>query len=286
VSDPNLIHDLQSKLDAQGIYLPEEIEGFVRAYYDEKAKQADLQARLAPAVERFRVRHKEAKESEDGAAVEQLEGFRRDLGAFVRAYDFLSQIIDYGDTDLEKRSLFFKHLAPLIAAENLPREIDLSAVLMTHYNLKDLGKRRLKLAEEPEESPTLKPLTDAGTHAAREPEKVYLSAVIRQRNELFEGQLTDADLLNYAQHIRDKMMESETLATQAAANKKDQFGASPDFRRTMMDAVIAAYENHETMSEQVMKKDTVQEGLAMILLDLVYQGFEKRRGGSDRAASA
>jgi type I restriction enzyme R subunit len=74
------------------------------------------------------------------------------------------------------------------------------------------------------------------------------------------------------------MLESETLATQAAANRKDQFGASPDFRTTMMDAVIAAYENHKTMSEQVMRKEVVQEGLAAILLDLVYQGFEKRRG--------
>ena len=64
VSDPNLIHDLQAKLDATGIYLPEEVEGFAEAYY-RKGTQKDLQARIGPAVERFRVRYTEAEQQKD-----------------------------------------------------------------------------------------------------------------------------------------------------------------------------------------------------------------------------
>jgi type I restriction enzyme R subunit len=36
------------------------------------------------------------------------------LGVFLRVYNFLSQIFDYGNTDIEKRAIFFKRLLPLL----------------------------------------------------------------------------------------------------------------------------------------------------------------------------
>lgn len=40
--------------------------------------------------------------------------FRNDMGAFLPLYTFLSQIFDYGNTDIEKRSIFYKRLLPLL----------------------------------------------------------------------------------------------------------------------------------------------------------------------------
>ena len=61
-------------------------------------------------------------------------------------------------------------------------------------------------------------------------------------NDLFESEaFTEADKVNYVNHIPDKMLESETLARRAAANRKAQFGDSPDFFTTFEDAVLAAY---------------------------------------------
>ncbi|OJY56388.1 type I restriction endonuclease [Thiobacillus sp. 0-1251] len=277
VSDPNLIHDLQAKLDATGIYLPEEVEGFAEAYY-RKGTQKDLQARIGPAVERFRVRYTEAEQQKDKKAIEALDLFRKDLGGFVRAYDFLSQIVDYGDSDLFKRSLFYKHLAPLIAEEVRHEAIDLSSVLMTHYNLRDLGKRKLGLAEPTEEPTTLDPMTGIGSRLPQDPRQALLSEIVGKMNDLFEGEeLTDADRINYVNHIAGKMMESEILAQQAAANQKAQFGDSPDFMNAFEDAVMAAYENHKSMSEQVMGKGHVKKAMAAMLLDLVYDAFQENR---------
>ena len=36
------------------------------------------------------------------------------MGTYVRFYTFLSQIFDYGNSNLEKRALFFKRLLPLL----------------------------------------------------------------------------------------------------------------------------------------------------------------------------
>ncbi len=57
------------------------------------------------------------------------------LAARVRYYEFSSQIVDFDDDELEKLSVFAKHLAPLLREERPEEDIDLSQVLMTHYKL-------------------------------------------------------------------------------------------------------------------------------------------------------
>jgi type I restriction enzyme R subunit len=276
VTDPNLVHDLQYKLDAEGIYTAEEVDGFVHVALAKKPKQADLLAKLNSAVERFRVRLRDALNEKDEKAQNGLELFQKNLTVFVRAYDFLSQIVDYGtDTSLEKRSIFFRHLAPLLEIANTKEPVDLSRVVLTHYNIKDLGRHQLPLAGGGGETPKLNPISAVGSAKVRDPDMVKLAEIIRKMNDLFEGELTDADQINFVNHIRDKMLENPVLARQAAANKRDQFVASPDFHDAMMTAVVNAYDNHMSMSEQVLKKENVKAGLKEILKDLVYEAFAK-----------
>ena len=278
VTDPNLVHDLQDKLDAEGIYTAEEVDAFVQAALSKKPKQAELLAKLTPAVERFRVRLHDARSNQDRKAQAGLELYRRNLTAFVRAYDFLSQIVDYGsDTSLEKRSIFFRHLAPLLDIPDPGAPIDLSRVVLTHYNIKDLGQHQLPFTGGDGDQPKLDPMTAVGSAKVHDPDMVRLREIIQKMNDLFEGELTDADQINFVNHIRDKMLENPVLAQQAAANKKDQFSASPDFHEAMMTAVVNAYDNHMSMSEQVLKKDNVKAGLKEILKDLVYEAFAKAR---------
>jgi urease gamma subunit len=52
----------------------------------------------------------------------------------------------------------------------------------------------------------------------------------------------------------------------------------------MMTAVVNAYDNHMSMSEQVLRKDNVKAGLKEILKDLVYEAFAKTRPEVDMGA--
>ncbi len=52
---------------------------------------------------------KEAKLEKD-----KLEIFKKDLGSFTRFYEFMSQIVDYDDKELEKLSLYARNLRPLL----------------------------------------------------------------------------------------------------------------------------------------------------------------------------
>lgn len=276
VSDPNLIHDLQSKLDAARIYTPEEVEGLVAAYF--KGRQGDMQAKVAPAVDRYRVQFREAIEAADEEAIDALQMFRKDVGGFIRAYDFLSQIVDFADTDLEKRSIYFKHLLPWLKDERSHDPVDLSAVKLTHYKLSDTGKQAIKLGQDLDDY-KLKPLTDIGSRKSHDPEVAMLSAIIAKMNDLFEGDLTDNDVLALANHVGGLMMDNEMLAEQAAANTKEQFGASPDYKNVMLDSVADGLDKYQEMAKQVLNSPRVQDGLSEILLDLVFAGFAKRRNG-------
>jgi type I restriction enzyme R subunit len=113
-TNPDLVYDLKTKLDNQHIYSKQDIENFVNAYRKTNARQKDIQAALSGPVSRFKGQFNEAEEKGDKELIDQLLMFEKDLGSFCRLYEFLSQIVNYADTELEGSYLFFRHLAPLI----------------------------------------------------------------------------------------------------------------------------------------------------------------------------
>ena len=127
-TDPNLVLNLRAKLDAAGHYDDNEVDRVVAVELNPKATQGELIAALEPVADRLLRTYKTAQEAlkiakdkNDQPAItkanEELESlrlFKADLGAFVRLYTFLSQMFDYGNTAIEKRSIFFKRLLPLL----------------------------------------------------------------------------------------------------------------------------------------------------------------------------
>ena len=278
-TDPNIVLNLRSKLDAAGYYDEFEVNRVVEVELNPKSKQSDLQAAVAPVADRLvkrfaaaKVAYKDAQEAKDSKATQAATDimnalllFRTDMTTYQRAYTFLSQIFDYGNTDFEKRSIFFKQLLRLLKFGREREGIDLSQVVLTHHNLKNKGKQAMKLADG--EYPKLPPITEAGSGSVQEKEKAYLSAIISKVNDLFQGELTDNDKLVYINNvIMGKLLESQTLIQQATNNSKEQFANSPDLKTELMNAIIDALEAHTTMSTQALGSEAVRDGLRDILL--------------------
>ena len=279
-TDPNLVFNLRAKLDAAGHYDDFEVDRVVAADLNPKSKQGDLLAALEPVVNRLMKRYKaaqealkvaKAKKDESAAKAAQDEMnalilFKGDMGAYVRLYTFLSQIFDYGNTAVEKRSIFFRVLIPLLEFGREREGIDLSKVVLTHHNLKNLGKRPMPLGVG--ETPKLDPITETGSGRVQEKETAYLSAIIEKVNDLFEGELTDQDKLVYVNKvIMGKLLESPKLQQQAANNSREQFANSPDLNSELLSAIMSALDAHTQMSTQALNSPTVRQGLKDILLD-------------------
>ena len=277
-TDPHLVLNLRAKLDAAGHYDDFEVNRVVEAEL-KGAKQSELVAAITPVEDRLIKRYKTAqaalkaaKESNDDAAIKAAQDemnalilFKTDMGAFIRLYTFLSQIHDYGNTDIEKRAIFYKRLLPLLEFGREREGIDLSKVVLTHHNLKKLGKRAMPLSEG--ETPKLEPITETGSGRVQEKERAYMGEIIEKLNDLFDGELTDQDKLVYVNNvIKGKLLESSKLQQQAANNTKEQFANSPDLKTELLNAIMGALDAHTLMSKQALSP-AVQSGMKDILLN-------------------
>jgi type I restriction enzyme R subunit len=279
-TDPNIIFNLRTKLDNAGHYDDFEVDRVAMVELNANSKQSDLLKALEPIVDRIMKSYKStrdklaaAEDQKDSKAIESAKNelevlvlFKTDMTSFTRLYTFLSQIFDYGNTDIEKRAIFYKRLLPLLEFGREREGIDLSKVVLTHHNLKNLGKQTMSLNEG--DKPLLNPLSEVGSGSVQEKEKARLNEIIEKVNDLFGSETTDQDKLVYVCHvIKGKLLESETLRQQAANNTKEQFGNSPDLKRENLNSIMSALDAHNSMSTKALNSEAVRNGILDILLN-------------------
>ncbi|MEJ5914497.1 type I restriction endonuclease subunit R [Pseudokineococcus sp. 1T1Z-3] len=229
-TDPNLVHDIASKLDEAAIYTEDDLEAVARAVLEGKGNNV-LTSAVSPAKQRYVSRRTSAMTANGGQgdreALDALEVFRKDLGTFVRVYDFLSQVVDYSDAGLEKRALLCRCLAPLLRDDSWSAEVDLGDVALVHVKQVATGTHDLGLGERT----GLSGLTAAGSAAAQDPKLVALAEIIERLNTLFgDEDFTDGQKQSFVEGSMTVLLENETLRTQAEANSVTQFAESPDLK--------------------------------------------------------
>jgi type I restriction enzyme R subunit len=296
VSDPNLIFDLFEKLRASGIFTWHEVEQFCDAFFVKSHSHAAIANICKPAVERWQKRYlnafdafKQAKTMFDltkktGDTVlitnaencvneckkekEKLDIFKKDLGTFVRFYEFMSQIVDYDDKSLEKLCLFARNLRPMLRESMLEEDgIDLSAVTLSHYRVSILYQQDLKLQVD---SPMpLDPANTLGTATPQNIEDAFLSAIIRRLNEVFDTEkLTPDDMVNYAHTIKDKIRENAQVMAQIKQNTREQ-AMLGDFPRAIDDAILESGDAHQNQMMQLLSDPSKAAHFQKVIFDLV-----------------
>jgi type I restriction enzyme R subunit len=215
--DPARMYAIKSELDASGTYLGEEVERFSAVYFKPKQRQSamDHQAMntaLDPAVSRFTVRQ---KDNEDEA-----ELWRGKVQAFLNIYAFLSQVIPYQDSDLERLYVFLRHLAA-----KLPRRRSGPAyqfddeVRLEYYRLQKISEGSISLQEG--DARHLDGPTEVGSGLLRS-QPVPLSQLIDVVNERFGTDFNQADQLFFDQ-IVEAAMTDDGLRQAAVVNPEDKF---------------------------------------------------------------
>jgi len=226
----------------------------------ERTKKTNDPVLIANAEKSF----KECKQEKDA-----LDIFKKDLGTFVRFYEFMSQIVDYDNKELEKLSLYARNLRPMLRESLLDEEnIDLDSIVLSHYRLSAIRQQDLMLKEDAAEY-QIKPGSEAGSARARDRKEEFLSQIINRLNELFiTDQLTDKDMVNYAYTIRDKVSENERVMQQIKANTQAQ-AMLGDFNRAVDDAVMDSSDAHQNQMLQLLSDPDKAKGFARVIFDLL-----------------
>jgi len=206
-----------------------------------------------------------------------LDMFRKDLGSFVRFYEFISQIVALDDPDLEKLAVYARHLRPLLREELINEPIDLSGIELTHYRLKKQAEHRLNLREGEGEY-RLSGEIETGSGTGHDPDKESLAKIIQRLNELFAGEgLTDKDKLHYLHAIKGKVLQNEAVVSQLENNTPDQVMLG-DFPTAVKDAIMESLDGHTSMASQLLRSKDDTRMFAELLLALLIQ---ERSSGKD-----
>jgi type I restriction enzyme, R subunit len=308
VSDPQIIYDLQATLDAEGIYHWSEVEAFALAFFNPKAAHSKLSYHCQPAVDRFKQRYKLAeaarrqaleqksaataygnsaalKQAEHelkaaGEQIDQLDLFKKNLQSFVRLYEFLSQIVDYEDRELEQLCVYAKHLYPLLRRDRLEQEdIDVSELSLTHYRITKRQEQQLRLAENQGDYP-LKPGNAIGTGKAHDPEKKRLSEIIQALNDLFGAEVSDEDQVQFLNTIAQRISRQEDVMAQVNNHTPEQVMHGL-FPQRVVDTVLDAMTDHEKLSLEVLDNEESGRRFALLVLKILTAANNLQRENLD-----
>jgi type I restriction enzyme R subunit len=264
-ASPEQLYALQAELNGAQIYYSEEVEGFCSVFFQPKASQtpgdhAKLNAWLDKAVKRY----VERRESEHGQ--EDCEEFRGKLVAFRNLYAFLSQIIPYGDSDLEKLYSFVRFLIPKLPRRTSGPQYHFDdEVALKYYRLQKISEGGIAL--QPDQPGLLDGPTEVGSAVVSD-EKVALSTLVELINQRFGTSFTEADELFFSQ-IREEAAADEQLQQAATANALEGFKIV--FDKALEGLFIGRMEQNEAITAKFLDDKEFRGAVSRYLLKQVYE---------------
>ena len=273
--DPARMYAVKGELDASGVYLDEEVERFCAVYFKPKQRQSTqdhqaMNAALDPAVSRFEDLQREDEN--------QAELWRGKAQAFRNLYGFLSQIIPYQDSDLERLYVFLRHLAA-----KLPRRRSGPAyqfddeVRLEYYRLQKISEGSISLAGG--DTHALDGPTEVGSGAVHE-EALPLSQLIDVVNERFGTDFNQADQLFFDQ-IVEAAMSDDGLRQAAAVNPEDKFELV--FRNLLERIFVERMDQNEEIFVRYMNDQPFRQ---VVSEWLASQAYQRLRDGVEASATA
>lgn len=275
-TDPNLVHRLATKLAQPRIYTPSDIERYAEAWWAPAQSHAALAAAVTPARDEFATRWFDAAEKEDQQALDELRTFRKDCGSYVRLYDFMSQVIDYGTSDLEKLAEFLRQLTRLLPTETQDADVDMSGLELRRVRQIDQGKADIGLSGD-KTTPGLRGLTGVGSRVSpQDPQHELLSEVIARINALFGSEFADPQIEGFVVAAAGLAEEDPRIAEQIDHNAQDQFLISPDLRETLTDAAVLNEGAFGKLTGALTGENELADDLIRIIGEYLYQSRRAR----------
>ncbi|MBF6439681.1 type I restriction endonuclease subunit R [Nocardia cyriacigeorgica] len=266
-TDPYIVIHLATKLDQAGIYTPEQVRKVAELWVTRKGNNA-LSAAISPPKHEFARRYAAAIAADDKVTLNTLDLFRKDVSTYVRLYDFMSQIVDYGDPYMEMLSIFLRLLEKVIADSSWAAEVDLSDVVLVGVKHTKSATVDISLTGDGE----LKGINAAGTGTRKEPKYVALQVVIDKMNDLFGAEsFTQAQIREFVQGLVQRLLEYPDLVNQTKVNSKKQFVESQDFQAAVTEAVLDNQQAHNTMADYFFSDGPSINAVIMALADAFYE---------------
>lgn len=299
IQDPNIVYDIKQRLDGMFIYERGEVEAFGNAIVDPKATHQKLYALTQPATDRFNgklktlndaidlwekawekahdegiekdMEYADAQRSEYCKARDELMIFSESLSKFVRSYEYIAQLIEFGDPSLEAFASFARLLRKRLQGVT-PEQVDLGDLKLSHYKLKK-GENLSGVAVQAEQ-PGLYGISDSGSRDARDREKKYLAELIERLNNAFGKDITDTDQVSFAIQVSEKLRTDSVVMAQVKNNNLEQ-AMKADLPVRAIQAIAGAMGSNSSMATKLLSDGATRE----VFLTVVYELLKRDAAG-------
>src|SRR5436190_5833805 len=257
------LYRLQGGLDLSGVYMKEDVNRFCEIYFKPKQKQsaADheaMNAALDPAVSRFSNLMQENEE--------EAELWRGKINAFKNLYAFLSQVIPYQDSDLEKLFVFFRHLSSKLPRRKATPDYNFDdTVRLEYYRLQKISEGSINLREGL--AYKLAGPTEVGTGVLHE-DPVPLSSLVDIINERFGTDFNQADQYFFDQIVETAILD-ENLAKAAGVNPEEKFELV--FKNVLENLFVERIDQNEELFARFMNDIPFQKLVTALLAAQAYR---------------
>lgn len=272
--DPARMYAIKGEIDASGIYLDDEVERFCNVYFKATQRQSAMDhqamnAALDPAVSRFTLRQSDGQAGSE----EEAELWRGKVQAFLNLYGFLSQVIPYQDSDLERMYVFLRHLAAkLPRRKNGPAYQFDDEVQLEYYRLQKISEGSISLQDG--EARRLDGPTEVGSGLLRS-EPVPLSQLIDVVNDRFGTDFNQADQLFFDQIVEAAMADAG-LRQAAVVNPGDKFELV--FRNLLEKLFVERMDQNEEIFVRFMNDAPFQKIVTGWMASEAYHRFQSDTG--------
>lgn len=210
------------------------------------------------------VKQADVKLKNIGEALDELMGFRKDLRKYCSAYNYISQIVDLDDPDLEAFEGFAKLLRHRIAGTPLG-DIDVSSLVLSDYRINALDVQK----DDPEGA-ALKPMRAGGTGHSSKQES--LKEIVSRINEVWGEDVSPVTGARTINAIADYVSADDVSRIQIrnSTNSKEAIIADGRLESIIKLAAIALKQNDMgALADKIVKDPQAWKPLADIIYDLV-----------------
>jgi type I restriction enzyme R subunit len=269
-TDPNLLYDVRGRLEQFDVLRDVEIDVAVAALLagTGAGAHAQIYAYLEPAVDRFRLLPEP----------QRLE-FKDALDKFVRLYAFLSQVVPFADTRLERDYRYCRALAPMIRSAATSERLDLGEeVELTHLRTEMTSEGSLAIKAQVGE---VKTVYGEGLGPQNAPDQEPLSQIVEELNERFGLALTERDQLLFDQ-FEGTWLADPQVADQARSNSLENFRLVFDQR--FLDTIVGRMDENEAIYRRILDDEEFKKTLLDLYASRVYHRLHSRDSpGRDHA---
>ena len=267
-AEPGQLYELQAKMDAEQVYHKQEVEEFCKVFYRPKQNittqdHARMNACIDPAVKRYNQLEEEKQQE-----------FRKTMVAFRNLYAFLSQIIPFQDSDLEKLYSYIRFLLTKIPRDNRgPVYRFEDDVKLKYYRLQKIHEGSIKLTKEKDGK--VSGPTEVGTGAGHG-ETIELSRLIDILNEKLGMDFKPGDQL-FFDSLEEDAIADTSLQQAALANTMENFGYV--FKDAVEDLFIDRMDQNEEIATKFFNEDKFKGIVFDYLLKRVYERIRSEARG-------